>query len=328
MRIEIWADVVCPWAYIGKRRLERGLAAWKGEDVEVVWRPFRIDPTAPAVAEPLAEVLRDPSVDAELRACAPHLSTEENRVRVADLAAAEGLGPPWGAVWRVSSHDAHRLIALALREGGPRLQDAVVEGVLRAHFVAAEDIGAAAVLDRVAREAGFPEGGRLLREGEGEREARESLLRGRATGVRTSPTFTVGGRALAGAQDGAVVLEFAAEAAEEAGRGAARVPEEVERLRLAESLLVSNDPFGALYLLQPLLEEHAADRNVLRLAARCYARSAQLGRAERTLESLLEQEPGDAYAHRLMASVLRRRGEGDRAAPYLRLASAMAPEGG
>ena len=325
MRIEIWADVVCPWAYIGKRRLERGLAAWEGEDVEVVWRPFRIDPTAPAAAEPLDELLRDPSVDAELRACAPHLTTGENRVRVAELAAAEGLGPRWGAAWRVSSQDAHRLIALALREGGPRLQGAVVEGVLHAHFVAAEDIGAAEVLDRVAREAGFPEGGRLLSEGAGEREVREGLLRGRALGVRTSPTFTVGRRALAGAQEGEAVLEFAAAAAA-AERGAARVPEEVERLRQAESLLVSGDPLGALVLLGPLLEEHAADRNVLRLAARCYARSAQLGRAERTLARLLDQEPGDAYAHRLMGSVLRRRGEGDRAAPHLRLASAMAPE--
>ncbi|RKS05610.1 putative DsbA family dithiol-disulfide isomerase [Nocardiopsis sp. Huas11] len=326
MRIEIWADVVCPWAYIGKRRLERGLAAWEGEDVEVVWRPFRIDPTAPAGAEPLDELLRDPWVDAELRACAPHLTTEQNRTRVAELAAAEGLGPRWGAGWRVSSGQAHRLIALALREGGPRLQDAVVEGVLHAHFVAAEDIGSAAVLDRVAREAGFPEGGPLLSGDAGEREVRELLLRGRAIGVRTSPTFTVGGRALAGAQEGEAVLEFAAEAARAAERGPARMPEEVERLRLAESLLGAADPLGALTLLAPLLEEHSADRNVLRLAARCYARSAQLGRAERTLADLLAQEPGDAYAHRLMGSVLRRRGEGERAAPHLRLASAMAPE--
>ncbi|WP_405676963.1 DsbA family protein [Streptomyces sp. NBC_01511] len=47
MRIEIWADVVCAWAFIGKRRLEKALAGPAGTGAEVVWRPFRIDPTRP-----------------------------------------------------------------------------------------------------------------------------------------------------------------------------------------------------------------------------------------------------------------------------------------
>ncbi|WP_419469372.1 DsbA family protein [Candidatus Frankia alpina] len=71
MRVEIWADVVCAWAYIGKRRLERTLADWSGEDVDVVWRPFRIDPTAPAAAVPLAQALRDPVVAGALSRCGP-----------------------------------------------------------------------------------------------------------------------------------------------------------------------------------------------------------------------------------------------------------------
>ncbi|WP_344878514.1 DsbA family protein [Nonomuraea antimicrobica] len=48
MRIEIWADVVSGWAHVGKRRLEKALAGWQGEAVEVVWRPYQIDPSAPA----------------------------------------------------------------------------------------------------------------------------------------------------------------------------------------------------------------------------------------------------------------------------------------
>lgn len=47
MRVEIWADVVCPWAHVGRHRLE---AADRG--VEIVWRPYRIDPSAPRAAEP------------------------------------------------------------------------------------------------------------------------------------------------------------------------------------------------------------------------------------------------------------------------------------
>ena len=49
MRIEIWSDVVCPWCYIGKRRLEEALAGFEHRDqVEVVWRSFQLDPSAPA----------------------------------------------------------------------------------------------------------------------------------------------------------------------------------------------------------------------------------------------------------------------------------------
>ncbi|NYH51935.1 putative DsbA family dithiol-disulfide isomerase [Nocardiopsis arvandica] len=325
MRIEIWADVVCPWAYIGKRRVERALAGGNGpagEPPEVVWRPYRIDPAAPAGAQPLDELLRDPLVDTALRTCAPGLAPEENRVRVAETAADEGIGPPWGAAWRVSSHDAHRLLALALDSGGPGLQDAVAEGVLQAHFVEAADIGSAEVLDRVSREAGFPDGGRLLRGGAGDERVRELLLRGRAVGVRTSPTLVANGRALAGAQHPDVIRDFLADAAAHTPRG---LPEEVERFRQAESLLLTGDPLGALSLLRPMLDEHAADRNVRLLAARAYHRSAQLGRARRTLEALVEEGPDDAYARLLLGRTLRRQGEHERAAPHLRLAGAMVP---
>ena len=49
MRIEIWSDVVCPWCYIGKRRLEKALADFEHADsVEITWHSFELDPTAPA----------------------------------------------------------------------------------------------------------------------------------------------------------------------------------------------------------------------------------------------------------------------------------------
>ncbi|MFD6951809.1 disulfide bond formation protein DsbA [Nocardiopsis sp. TSRI0078] len=326
MRIEIWADVVCPWAYIGKRRVERALTEGggpAGEGAEVVWRPYRIDPSAPAEAEPLDELLRDPLLETALRACAPGLTPDENRVRVAGIAAEEGIGPTWGAVWRVSSHDAHRLLVLALEAGGPGLQDAVAEGVLRAHFTEAADIGSAEVLERVSRQAGFPEGGRLLGEGAGDERVRELLLRGRAAGVRTSPTLVANGRALEGAQHPDTIRSFLADAAAHTPHG---LPEEVERFRLAESLLRAGDPLGALLLLRPMLGEHAADRNVRLLAARAYYRSAQLGRARRTLESLVGEGPDDAYARLLLGRTLQRQGERERAAPHLRLAGAMVPE--
>ncbi len=317
MRLEIWADVVCPWAYIGKRRVERALAA-RGEPVDVVWRPYRIDPTAPVRARPLDELLRDPFVDGALQACAPHLTPARNRVRVAEVAAAEGFSR-WGAAWHVSSHDAHRLLYLAEREGGSALQNAVAEEVMRAHFVEAQDIGGAEVLAGSAERAGFADGGRLLWAGEGDRQVRELLLRGRARGVRTSPTLLVGDLALEGARHPAEIAAFLERAGERPVRS---LPAEVERLRLAEAL-AEQDPLGALTLLEPLLAEHGGDRGVRLVAARARLRSAQVGRARRDLEALAEEAPDDAYVRLLLASALSRSGEPEAAAVHRRLAEAL-----
>ncbi|MET9067710.1 DsbA family protein [Streptosporangium sandarakinum] len=323
MRIEIWADVVCGWAYIGKRRLEAALAdpAFDGVPVEVVWRPFRIDPTAPARSAPLEEALADPAVDTALRACAPGLSPGENRTRVSEIAAAEGIGPRWGAAWRASSHDAHRLLFLAHEHGGAELQNAVAERVMRAHFVDGADIGDRRTLATVAAEAGFADGAALLETGAGENEVRELLLIGKARGVTTSPTIVVGDRALAGAQPAEVIREFIA-------RGGHRreLPDEVERLRHAEALLDRRDPLGSLVLLRPLLDAYGDDRNVLMLAARAYFASAQLGRARATLERLVGDTPDDSYARHLLGRTLQRQGLAEQAAPHLSMAAAMSPE--
>ncbi|MHA6618287.1 DsbA family oxidoreductase [Pseudonocardia sp. DLS-67] len=302
MRIEIWMDVVCPWAYIGKRRVERTVAAL-GEPVEIVWRPYRIDPAAPLPAVPLAEALA---------AATP----VENGPGMARIAAREGIGPRWGAAWRASSHDAHRLIALAEPAG---VQDAVVEALLRAHFVDAVDISDREVLADVVREV-FPDGPALLDGNAGEERVRELLLVGRARGIRTSPTIVAGDRALAGAQPPEVIAEFLAGGAEHR-----RVPAEVERFRWAESLLEQRDPLGALVLLRPLLDEHADDRSVRTLAARAWYASAQLGRARTALEELVAERPDDAYAHVLLGRTLQRLGRHEEAQPHMRLSGALVP---
>lgn len=322
MRIEIWADVVCPWAYIGKRRLEAALAGWDGEPVDVVWRPFRIDPMAPRKAEPLAEWQIDPLADEALSACTPDgLSPVENATRVSRIAADAGLGTPFGAVWRADSGPAHRLIALAHERGGAALQDAVVEEALKAHFVTARDISDPDVLAEAARAAGFADGGDLLASGAGTDRVREDLLRGKAIGVRSSPTLVAGKRALAGAQSPEAMTAFLRDAADTPPER--ELPQEVERLRLAESLLDKRDPLGALTLLRPLLADHGTEWSVRVLAARAYYHSAQLERARTELESLTAHSPDDAYLRLLLGRTLERQGRPEDAAPHLRLAAAM-----
>ncbi|MEV8634436.1 DsbA family oxidoreductase [Streptosporangium sp. NPDC051023] len=317
-RIEVWADMVCAWAYIGRQRLEK---AGFGEDVEVVWRPYQIDPMAPAEAEPLDAALRDPVAEGALRACHPALTPAENRDRVAGVAAQERLGPRWGAVWRPNTFDAHRVIALAHERGGPVLQDAVVERLLRAHFTEAANLGDHATLVALATEAGLDGMSEALASGRGTAEVRFQLLRGKAIGIVTSPTFVVGGSAVSGAQPPEVLRDLVRHAVPER-----ELPDEVRRLRHAESLLDARDPLGALEMLRPLLDGHGDDSAVRMLAARAYFGSAQLGRARETLESLLERAPGDHYARFLLGRTLERSNRHAEALPHLRLAAAMSPD--
>lgn len=323
MRIEIWADVVCAWAYIGKRRLEKALAspALADAGAEVVWRPFRIDPTTPDQAIPIEEAYRDPLVDAALRQCAPGLSPAENRVRISRIAGDEGLDPEWGAVWRASSHDSHRLLHLAREQGSAVLQNEVAEHVMKTHFIDGDDISDRRCLKMIAVRSGFARGAELLDTDAGDREVRELLLIGKARGITTSPTIVVGDRALAGAQPPEAIADFLA-----GGDYKRQMPEEVQRLRWAESLLDQHDPLGALALLKPLLEDHADDLNVRRIAARGYFHSAQLARARVLLEQLIIDAPDDSYARLMLGRTLQRLGNEDQASLHLKMATAMTPE--
>jgi predicted DsbA family dithiol-disulfide isomerase len=329
MRIEIWADVVCGWAHIGKRRLEKALASWDGEPVEVVWRPYQIDPSAPAEAVPMAQALLDPVADEALRACSPGLSPAENRARVAEVAASEGLGAQWGSSYRAGTLEAHRLIALAYEEGGAALQDRVVERVLNAHFVEVRDISDLAVLTGIAADAGLAEAAGYTGAGPdrqtlpGAELTRELLLTGKAKGVRTSPTIVANGLALEGAQPPETIATFLRDAAGHAPR---HLPAEVERLRHAESLLDQRDPLGALTLLRPLMDAHGDDRGVRLLAARAYFGSAQLNRARTALESLVAESPDDSYARHLLGRTLQRQGRHEEATTHLTLAATMTPD--
>jgi predicted DsbA family dithiol-disulfide isomerase len=149
VQVEVWSDVVCPWCYLGKRRLESALAefAHAGE-VEVVWRSFELDPAAPRRREGTA---------AEHLAAKYGMSrdqVEASWARLTALAEAEGLEYHLDRTQGGSSFDAHRLIQLARERG---VQDAVKERFLRAYFTESLPIGEPDVLARLAAEAGLAE---------------------------------------------------------------------------------------------------------------------------------------------------------------------------
>lgn len=148
MRIEIWSDVVCPWCYIGKRRLETALKTFD-HPVEVVWRSFQLDPSAPAVpVESVAESLgRKYGGGPEAGA------TMIDRVEA--VAAEEGLLFRHHASLRANTVDAHRLLHLALETGGPGLQGALKEALLSAYFVETENVADHTTLTRIATGVGL-----------------------------------------------------------------------------------------------------------------------------------------------------------------------------
>ena len=150
MKIEIWSDVVCPWCYIGKRRLETALADFEhADEVEVVWRSFELDPSAPT--EPTTSVVEHLGV----KYGGGRAAGERMQAQVAGIAAEEGLTFRNGGALRGSTRDAHRLLHLALEDGGPAVQGRLKEALLSAYFQGAESPTDHAVLTRVALEVGL-----------------------------------------------------------------------------------------------------------------------------------------------------------------------------
>ena len=150
MQIEIWSDVVCPWCYIGKRRFERALESFPhADEVDVVYRSFELDPSAPEVGtESIAESLGrkyggGPDAGAEMIA------------RTVEVAATEGLAFDYAHATHTKTVDAHRLLHLALTEGGRLLQHTLNEALLEAYFTRGESMGDHDVLRRVAVDAGL-----------------------------------------------------------------------------------------------------------------------------------------------------------------------------
>ena len=189
LRIEIASDVICPWCYIGKRRLEKALALL-GDEVEaqISWLPFQLNPGMPEGGMPRAEYRQ-----------AKFGSLEHSRAldaRVAREGEGEGIAFAFERMARTpNTRAAHRLIDLAQSQG---LAGPVVDALFRAYFEEARDIGDAAVLAGIAAACGVARhhaaadrASRGARLGAGRKRARARHLR-RADVHPRAPQRTVG----------------------------------------------------------------------------------------------------------------------------------------
>lgn len=152
MRIDVWSDIVCPWCYIGKRRLEKALAGFAHADqIEVVWRSYQLDPGAPVV--PIEK-----SVDSLARKYGGGVEGAQQMMdQVEAVAAEEGLLYRLSETLRVNTVDAHRLLHLALHDGGSEVQSALKEALLSAFFLEVRNVADHDTLTAIAVGVGLDE---------------------------------------------------------------------------------------------------------------------------------------------------------------------------
>lgn len=192
LTIEVYSDVVCPWCYVGKRRLERALTEFGGAP-RVIWRPFELNPTMPK-----AGMDRTAYLEAKFGSLDAFRQLEEH---VQAAGASEGISFAFENITRTpNTFAAHRLIWLAEREGR---QDAVVTSLFRGYFEEGAEIGTIATLIRLAERAGLSKevAERVLQSEEGTAEVKAEEAAGHALGIRGVPYFLVNGTyAISGAQ--------------------------------------------------------------------------------------------------------------------------------
>lgn len=212
LSIDVWSDVVCPWCYVGKRRLEAALQQFEHRDsVDVRWHSFELDPSAPLVHE-------NPGGQAE-RLARKYDTTvpaaQEMLDRMTRTAAEDGIEMHFERIRGGNTFDAHRLLHFAAKHGK---QDALKERLMRATFTEGEPIAFRETLVKLAAEVGLDaDAARTMLLGDTYADAvRADERQAAALGIRGVPFFMIDGKyGLSGAQPADVLRAALARAWQE-----------------------------------------------------------------------------------------------------------------
>ncbi len=211
MQVEIWSDVICPWCYIGKRRFELALAAFPQRDqVQVIWRSFELDPSAP---QQYPGTLND--LLARKYGVSPEQAAGMN-ARVSGIAQEVGLEYRLAQARPGNTFDAHRLLHYA---GSKGVGDRATERIMHGYFSEGLAVGDRAALARLAPEFGLSEAEALavLESDDYADAVRADEARAAAFGITGVPCFVFNEKS---GFSGAQPLEVFAQALKEAGSGA------------------------------------------------------------------------------------------------------------
>ena len=187
VRIDVFSDTICPWCWIGKRRLERTLEARPDLDAEMVWHAFQLNPTMPAEGMGRKAYLEEKFGGAH--------NAREVYGRVIAEGARESLPFDFGAIPRTpNTLESHRLVRWSA--GQPLGQTPMVEALFDAYFAKGRDVGDVEVLAKVAAEAGYDESGarELLAGDEGRADVTREDMRARNAGITGVPCFILDGK--------------------------------------------------------------------------------------------------------------------------------------
>jgi len=194
--VDVVSDVVCPWCFIGQKRLDKAVAAAGDVDVHIRWRPFQLDPTIPPQGKDRREYMRAKfGSDERIR---------EIHARIEPLGEAEGISFAFDAI-KVAPNtlDAHRLIRWA-GAAGEAVQNRLVRRLFQLNFEEGVNIGDHAVLVEAAREAGMDASvvASLLPTDADVEAVRTEIATASRMGISGVPCFLLEGKyAVMGAQD-------------------------------------------------------------------------------------------------------------------------------
>lgn len=202
MKIEIWSDIMCPFCYVGKRRLETALAQFPHRDtLDIVWRSFELDPTMQTKpGQSIHELL------AERKGISVAQGRQMNE-HMAQIAREVGLDFDFEHMVPVNTFLAHRFLHLAAKHGK---QDAAKERVLAAYFTQGRNVADLDTLAELGTELGLDatEVRTALASEAYAEEVRHDEYQARQIGVRGVPYFVFDDKyAVSGAQPSELFLE-------------------------------------------------------------------------------------------------------------------------
>lgn len=194
--VDVVSDVVCPWCFVGARRLARAVAAVPEVEVEVRWRPYQLDPTIPPEGKDRRRYMLD-KFGSEARIAQIH-------ERIEGLGKAEGIDVAFDRI-RIAPNtlDAHRVIRWA-GEAGNSVQNDLVDRLFSLNFEQGKNVGDRSVLAEAAGASGMDAGAVAARlAGDDDRaEVQSEIAAASRMGITGVPCFLFEGKyAVTGAQE-------------------------------------------------------------------------------------------------------------------------------